>query len=910
MENNQSLTTPPMGGHTWQPDASQQQVIRAWGGYHLVLAPPGCGKTQILTERIRHAHERGVAYGDMLCLTFTNRAARGMTERIQQHIGTDGVDEVYVGNVHRFCARFLMGQGIVEADSSVIDEDDAVSILADFLQEDPYGVMAHGRRRREYAEVFQFAAFMHQIRQAHPKALRIHPECVKEQDVFAMQRICEVQRMDFTPQAMIDIYEHTDFYRDAITLDGYDYAARQAIAPTLRKMHMARHYELYKRQNHLLDFEDLLLLTYDALQADTAHRYKRYSWIQVDEVQDLNALQLAIIDALTDDDGEHTVVYLGDEQQAIFSFMGAKMSQLQQLRKRCEGQLHHLHVNHRSPSYLLDVYNAYAEHVLAIDKALLPQASQPTPLQGDELRLMYSEQYDGEVADVVEVTRQLYETYPAETTALIVTANHDADVLSEALLQRGLSHFKVSGQDLFASDGMKLLLAHLNVIANEHNFMAWARMVKGLRVFETGAASRNFIRASLNHGILPSDYLRSDGRTYLRDFVDACHGRDIVVFDTETTGLDVFADDIVQIAAVKLRGGQRVAGSELSLFIRTQRPIPQKLGDIDNPVIEAMRHQQLHEPSEALQRFMDYAEGCVLLGHNADYDYHMLAENLRRYLPHVDLAECHPWYLDTLRLVRLLEPNMKQHKLKHLLMALGLEGENSHLADDDVHATVSVVQHCLAKAEALLSDQQAFLERRRVVDRAAALHRAYADIYHAARARLYLRREPTDGSLPVLAEELQRLHDMLVVQGTIQPVRGMGYVLAYLANDLVDAAGEKSLAEQLGAHLVTLNTLKEADLCNSHSLTDRIFVTTVHKAKGLEFDNVIIFDAVEGRYPGFFSQNSAQAVAEDARKFYVAMTRARRRLIVAQSLTRIDYHNQPHELRLTRFMTPILHFFQ
>ena len=66
---------------TFIPDASQQEVIDVDAGYHLVLAPPGCGKTQILTERIRKAHQQGVLYEDMLCLTFTNRAARGMQER-------------------------------------------------------------------------------------------------------------------------------------------------------------------------------------------------------------------------------------------------------------------------------------------------------------------------------------------------------------------------------------------------------------------------------------------------------------------------------------------------------------------------------------------------------------------------------------------------------------------------------------------------------------------------------------------------------------------------------------------------------------------------------------------------------------------------------------------------------------
>lgn len=891
-----------------RPDASQQRVIEAQDGCHLVLAPPGCGKTQILTERIRHAHDRGVAYGDMLCLTFTNRAARGMSERIREHLGVDGVEDVYVGNVHRYCARFLFEHALVSAGSSVIDEEDAVSIMADLLQEDPYTVMASGRRRREYAEVFHLSAFMHQITHAHPRTLRIHPECISHQDVFALKRICEVQRMAFTPQAMTDIYEHTDFYRDASQMEGYDYSSRQMIGMLLRKMSLAWQYERYKRQNHLLDFEDLLLLTYDALRGDTAQQYKRYPWIQVDEVQDLNALQLAIIDEVTAGPSS-TVMYLGDEQQAIFSFMGAKTEQLGQLKSRCEGRLHHLHTNHRSPGYLLDVFNDYAAQVLKIDKALLPRTNADVTVQGDELQLMCSETYDTEVRDVVQFVARISHAHPTDTTAVIVVANRDADVVSAELSRCRLGHFKVSGDDLFATADMRLLLAHLNILGNEQSFIAWAHLLRGLHVFESDAAARNFVRASMDHAILMTDYLRDDGRTYLQDFVETCQNRDIVVFDTETTGLNVFEDDIVQIAAVRMRGGCRVEGSEFSVYIRTDREVPRKLGDVDNPVIEAMRRNELHAPADALQHFLDYVGDAVLLAHNADYDYHILDHNLHRYLPSVSLADLHPSYFDSLRLVRLLEPSLHEHKLKHLLTALGLEGENSHLADDDVAATVNVVRHCYAKAVRLLPDQQNFMSQRRVVARADALRRHYVPYHRHAVERLYLREHTASGMRPALVDEMMYFYEHLLADGIVQPISGIDYVEAYLTHDLIHAEHTPSLSEQLSHHVVELNTLKEADLCNSHSLNERIFVTTVHKAKGLEFDNVIIFDAIDGRYPGFFSQNNPHLQAEDARKFYVAMTRARHRLIVAQSLMRIDYHHQPHPCQLTRFMTPILHHF-
>ena len=100
------------------------------------------------------------------------------------------------------------------------------------------------------------------------------------------------------------------------------------------------------------------------------------------------------------------------------------------------------------------------------------------------------------------------------------------------------------------------------------------------------------------------------------------------------------------------------------------------------------------------------------------------------------------------------------------------------------------------------------------------------------------------------------------------------------------------------------------DMDTSDGQNDYVSLMTMHSAKGLEFDNVIIFDAVDGRYPNFYNQNNERLLAEDKRKFYVAMTRAKKRLYVAWSTTRIDYYNRSHPRDITPFMTPILQFFE
>ena len=86
-------------------------------------------------------------------------------------------------------------------------------------------------------------------------------------------------------------------------------------------------------------------------------------------------------------------------------------------------------------------------------------------------------------------------------------------------------------------------------------------------------------------------------------------------------------------------------------------------------------------------------------------------------------------------------------------------------------------------------------------------------------------------------------------------------------------------------------------------------MSTVHKAKGLEFDNVIVFDTVDGRYPNYYNRYNPAACEEDKRKLYVALSRAKRRLFLAWSTTRVDYHGQPQPRELSPFLTPILRHF-
>ena len=885
-------------------DKYQVPVVEASQGYHLVLASPGCGKTHILAERIRYARERGVKYEDMLCLTFTNRAAREMTNRIQKVVGGD-FSELMVGNVHRFCSKFLFEQGRIPADSAIIDDEEAVSIIADYRNEDEEGVTRDFNRYKGYQTIIFFQHFIYQMEHQHPWKYYLHPESFTDDDREAVKHICASQKIEYDEQAVVNIYHHAQEYMDEANAPGLDGKTADRIRVLLWKMYYANCYARYKEENHLFDFEDLLLYTYDIYRSDPT--CKRYPWIQVDEVQDLNGMQLAIIDLLTAEDNP-MVMYLGDEQQAIFSFMGAKVETLTLLKMRCKDNVHHLQRNHRSPKYLLDVFNDYAEKQLKIDRELLPLSDNDTKATSGDLRIIHSSTIEAEHKDITTEALSLYEQNKEERTAVIVSANSDADRISEAMTEAGLTHFKVSGRDLFDTPDVKLLLAHLSVLSNEHNSIAWTRIMKGVRAFPSHALARRFNWKLKQLALSPSDFLLYPESCYTAEFLRAYNEEEIVVFDTETTGLNVFQDDIIEIAAIRIKGGE-VVGEPLDLYIETDKPILPMLGDKENPMYaiyhEKMSTGELRSPSDALRRFLAYVGSSPILGHNANYDYNILDNNLQRYCN--DTMQAHDIRcFDSLKLIRLLAPSLHSYKLESLLETFQLAGVNSHQAIDDVKATVSLVRLCAEKAREKQAQQAAFIRHPKVKPFANVLRSNYGERYREAVNRLY--QLSTDHE-PALVSELSAAYNAFRSDGLINDIPRLDYILRYLRIDmLTDETVANALAPQLSQYIMDINTLKEADFCNSKSILERIYVTTVHKAKGLEFDNVIIFDAADGRYPNAYNKTKQQD-EEDARKFYVAMSRAKRRLFIAYALQMVDRHGRVFNRELTPLMDSIQKYF-
>lgn len=776
----------------------------------LLLAGPGCGKTHILARRVFHANTvYGVPFGEMLCLTFTNRAAREMARRVHDYLGSSP-QGLFIGNIHSFCFRFLHANRLISPDTSVIDEEDVRAYLAS-----SFGM----ETQAEIKEFLDKAAYVYQLENDHPDSVIRRPKSYPSESD----------------------YERIESY--------------------IR----------FKENNRLVDYDDILRMTYTALLGTGADTMAMtgFTWLQVDEVQDMTPLQLAIIDAVCVH-GRRTALYLGDEQQAIFGFLGAGGRALDIVKEQCGSRILRLQRNYRSPDYLVSVCNRIAMQHLGISADFLPKAV----CSHEAYRPLLTWTGDANTLLLMAASRarRLLAEYPDENVAILVHTNLQGQAMADMLAAHGMEFFHVSRPDMFHQAALKTIMAHLAVIQRPTRHQEWARLLYQTRSVKTLAGARQLMNLLRESAMAGNELLAIDSPTAIERFAGAYEDaeRTIVVLDTETTGLDVFRDDVIQIAAIKIRGGAEVPGGRFCAYIRTDRTIPHFLANgTVNPMKEAYAQAELLEAPDALRAFAGFVgDNAILAGHNLAFDAAILRYNYTRYCP-----ECTPAALgedakniDTLLVARLLIPALVSHRLETLIDVLNLDGVNSHNAIDDVAATVALMSALLPMARRQLQRQAKIRDNTNVRRATARFASAYGD-FHAAWTNRTLQ---PGGSLTEALAEARRYFSN---ERYIGEIRHFTYFLEMIDRLVVDKDTEPDLKTQLENHFAELNSFNESDLLANGIVDERLSVMTVHKAKGLEMDNVILLDA-----------SSHPASATDyARLLYVAFSRARRRLCVGRS---------------------------
>lgn len=844
-------------------DTGHRTIIEIDSGRHVVLGGAGTAKTSLLVERTRRAACR-ISTGRMANITHSRRAAMKIRKEVTESAHEYITYGVYTGSLHGLCLQMLKEEGLLGNEFSVIGEDEALDILQ---------MLGAGALRPEPSvdlckKAINCQHWVHMWKSKYDNAFM---SGIQGYDRHACMSVCEAAEIMDSPDdrpnkaTFCTLYDNIEDIVTQKTFGSED-------ADTAAMVLLARRYEVYKKENNLIDFQDMLTLAYDYLQDPDCH-YLKYSWIQVDEAQDLSDLEMAIVESFASKNA--CIVYFADNQQSVLSFRGVKMETLTRLINTCGGNVHVLHRNYRSRKAIYQRILCFLRRMLRVETALLPHFAGDTAAEPDDFEIasVYSAK---EECDLV-VSRALRLPLD-ESMAVIVPSRNDAEAVTQALESSGIAAFKMAGDDVFRSPAMRLISSHLSVLIRDNDQESWVRVLGGLSLpgLDTTAKVRILLKELKDHMLSPSDLLLHPDGSYMAKAAEAWKG-EVVVFDTETTGLSTATDDIVQIAAIKLVDGRVVDTFETLMY--TSKDIPYRLHGNLNPMFDYYQANPKVGRREGLEAFLNFVGDAVLFAHNAEFDYHILEANLRRDCLLDDFARRHPLYFDSLKMARLAEPRLHSYRLEFLIRALGLEGENTHLAGDDVAATVNLIDHCMRRYAAVSQRQAEVLHE--IKDMAETFRSRYQGIYVDSKNAL----NAHQGEGPtLLAQELRRIYDAFLAGDIISPVPKMDYVVAHVDGMVVDRESEATLASQVNAHLFEICGSKESDLCSLSIVKEHVFIATPYTAKGQEYDRVIVFHANDGSYPHFRNRTQPKKEQklneEDARKFYVAMSRARKKLLI------------------------------
>ncbi|TDY44612.1 DNA helicase-2/ATP-dependent DNA helicase PcrA [Alicyclobacillus sacchari] len=399
----------------------QRRAVLTADGPLLILAGAGSGKTSVLTRRIAYLiAERRVPPWAILAITFTNKAAREMRERIEQLVGAAASD-IWTSTFHALCARILrrdIQQIGYSSTFTVLDAADQLSVVRRVMHDMNIDVKKYDPR-----------AVLHQISQ-HKNELRSAARAVDRAG------------------------------------SPYDKMVGQVY----------QEYERRLKENQSLDFDDLLLKTVELFRAmpDVLHYYQsRFTHIHVDEYQDTNHAQYALVKMLAEK--RQNLCVVGDSDQSIYGWRGADIRNILDFeRDYPSAAVIRLEQNYRSTGRILRIANQVIQNnQLRRSKNLWTSAG-----EGEKARLYHAPDERAEaqyVADQIERLAHNGRTY-ADFSVLYRT-NAQSRVIEEVFLQRGIPYRIYGGVRFYERKEIKDILAYLRLIANPDDDVSFLRVV-------------------------------------------------------------------------------------------------------------------------------------------------------------------------------------------------------------------------------------------------------------------------------------------------------------------------------------------------------------------------------------------------------------------------------------------------
>ncbi len=409
---------------------AQEAAVRDFQSPSLIVAGAGSGKTRVLTCRIAWMIAQGVAPYSIMALTFTNKAAREMRERITALVGEQKSRYIWMGTFHSVFLKILAQEVAhigYQPNFTIYDTGQSESLIKAIIKE-----------------------------------MQLSDEVYKPRDVHS--RISLAKNNLVTP------------------------AAYEASAPLMeedKKRRQPQFWQLYKnycarcKQNNAMDFDDLLLQTNILFRdhPEVLEKYqKRFPYILVDEYQDTNSAQYLIVKKLAGDTETANVCVVGDDAQSIYSFRGAKIENIFRFQKDFpKARIYKLEQNYRSTQTIVDAANSIIEHNQhRIKKRVFSENN-----KGEKIRILKAYTEGEEAQMVANGLRgiKIKEGCEWSDMAILYRTNSQSRALEEALRKRDIPYRIYGGHSFYDRKEVKDVMAYFKTLANPKDDESLLRII-------------------------------------------------------------------------------------------------------------------------------------------------------------------------------------------------------------------------------------------------------------------------------------------------------------------------------------------------------------------------------------------------------------------------------------------------
>ena len=839
----------------------QQQVINELNQNILLSAGAGTGKTNVLSYRVANILNKNRANADeILCLTFTNKACRELKNRITSQLDFETANKITIRTIHGFAYQVITTTAkkaqTIFKEFVIFDDEDQKTLIRQTIANFP---------KARALDIQYIVNCIEQLKQE--RALK-H---IYTEDIEADYTTIYHQHLKFNKTFN---QQQNDNLTKFFQFDG---------------LNIIINYELALQQMHGLDYKDLIANAYRLFQDENicSSWRKRYKCIMIDEMQDTSSFEYTMLENLFP---ANNIMLCGDEFQTIYEWRGSNPQKiLTAFTKKYNPLIINFNENYRSTKLLLEMaYNTLInlfckETILhSYAKNLLSKSSE----LGHKIELKQANSLANEAQWIFQNIVNLLPLVKTPTQIAILVRqnnylqnltlhlNYLANIYNQKNQEAPIHFIQIDNIRFFKRQEIKDVLSIMKYLINPNDYLSLQRILVNL-IPNIGIRTIKQISSAeyLQNGLRLSDFINANFQNPnyepFSDLISAYLSKDIIVFDIEGTGTDIFADNIIQLSAIKIRKGKKIA--EFNRYLKSDKPV----GDSEKVHHISDEYLQTHgeNPKLVLQEFCQFIQDAIITGHNIrGYDMDILNQNLLKHnLKPVDFSNIN---FDTLDLVRRFYPNLPNHKLEFLSNHFQFETKSNHNSLDDVFATWELLHK-------LLEDK----------------------IIPTAKKRSELINKQKNKFIHV-AQIFQKLHnilnDNLLLENLIaQIVEEFNLVNIYKANATQDGAVRlenirnlfRLAKAELNSHrgtngikeLLQYASLSNTDLDALTSSHPKIPIITIHQAKGLEFDYEFLAGMNDDIFPSYFSTRNGSITEEEKRLFYVAITRAKKALFLSSS---------------------------